>query len=878
MRKCVGLIILIGWLAGGSVSATDQKNQVIVFNSITFNENWSDLFLKMIYRQISDRDSIVFETYELVLPRLKKEADVELLRRDILKKYPEKPDAVVFIGDPAWMICAPLFDSEWKDVPVILCFVRERIPASISVLLAQETLTPENTILLEDFNRDYNSTVLWQPFYIRETIEVMRRIIPNMSKVALISDNRYVSTLTRSDFERIMRENYPDLKVEQLCTQDLSTDRLLSILTEYDKNVGVIYYSWFLRSVEETSAYLENNVWKSIFGFTNTPVFTLTDMDLQKGYFAGGHFISVHDFTTTFLRELKAILAGKKASDIPCQSGGEAQTYLNYLALQWYGIDPDLYPDGAVYYNVPPSFYHRYWYVVWAVVLLLLGIVGVKLYFDKKSKKDRFFLNSILNNLPIPVSIKDLDNGRKYVLWNKSLEDMFGVSADILIGKNENAALGGEVMKLFRELDDIVIREGTYSAVHHAQFADGREHFFLMNKVVVSYKNRRRWITSSTIDLTEVEQKRKQLERLNKKYEFVLRATHLIPWEWDIQTQKIYVNMGYAEREDLQQYKDRVIDGNICYNMVHPEDRERIKRITEQLLDGKTEAILSEYRIVLPCADEPIWVETYAIVMEWDERGLPKIVTGAMHEIEGRKRMEQELRDAKEKAEESNRLKSAFLANMSHEIRTPLNAIVGFSEILLQSCNTPENREYTHIIETNNKLLLQLIDDILDLSKIEAGTLDFFERSVEVNTVLSDLLEVVRLRLKSDKVSLLFEESIPGCVIRTDEKRLSQVLINFLTNAIKFTESGSIRLGYRLDADPQYLYFYVKDTGIGIDQTKQQEIFGRFVKLNSFAQGTGLGLSICETIICKLGGKIGVISSPGAGSEFWFTLPYSKVC
>ena len=238
--------------------------------------------------------------------------------------------------------------------------------------------------------------------------------------------------------------------------------------------------------------------------------------------------------------------------------------------------------------------------------------------------------------------------------------------------------------------------------------------------------------------------------------------------------------------------------------------------------------------------------------------------------IDKQKEDEIELRKAKDKAEESDRLKSAFLANMSHEIRTPLNAIVGFSNLLTIAENEEERDEYINIISSNNELLLQLINDILDVAKIEAGTLEFIDSEIDINALLSDIEQSSRLKAP-EGVQVSFVEKLPYCIIMSDKNRLAQVMTNFINNAIKFTKEGSIRFGYEHKDDK--LLFYVKDTGCGIEPEKKDLVFNRFVKLNSFAQGTGLGLAICQMIVKKLGGEIGVESELGTGSTFWFTLP-----
>lgn len=387
--------------------------------------------------------------------------------------------------------------------------------------------------------------------------------------------------------------------------------------------------------------------------------------------------------------------------------------------------------------------------------------------------------------------------------------------------------------------------------------------------------------TSSSIDdykklENSLRDAKEKLEITNSSLSSVLSLAHVLPWDCDVPSQTFSCDYDIYHHEDTP----FAINGKyFCkvekyINSIHPDYRDRMRTVFEELLSGKRTEFHEVYLVHWYNDREYEWIDKQGAVYEYDLSGKPKTIIGSSIVVTERKQMEQNLLQAKEQAEESSRLKSAFLANMSHEIRTPLNSIVGFSEILSMTEDETERQEYINIIKNNNNLLLQLINDILDLSKIEAGTLEFVYSEVDINLLLDEIEQATRFKMNDSHVTFSVEERLPECVIRTERNRLSQVINNFITNAIKFTEQGSIKLGCKLQ-DPKTLYFYVSDTGCGIAPDKKQQVFGRFIKLNSFAQGTGLGLAISETIITKLGGKIGVDSLEHQGSTFWFTLPYA---
>ena len=383
------------------------------------------------------------------------------------------------------------------------------------------------------------------------------------------------------------------------------------------------------------------------------------------------------------------------------------------------------------------------------------------------------------------------------------------------------------------------------------------------------------------VDNTELSLTQRMLKSTNHKLSAALDAADMTPWKWDLKTGMFICDVDrhlYIMKEEaVPEGGQLLIPASAYFGRIYGPDRQRVQAACENLISGKADKVKEEYRIAHVQGDTAAyeWVEVRAAVDERDEAGKAVSLVGSSMTVTQRKRMEEDLIHAKQRAEEANRLKSAFLANISHEIRTPLNAIVGFSGLLVEAdgATREERREYKSIIENNNCLLLQLISDVLDLSKIEAGTLEFVYTDVDVHELFLSLEDTFRWKKKDDGVLIRYHCQMPECRMQTDRSRLSQVVINLLNNSVKFTSSGSIEFGYYPQTDG-FLYFYVTDTGCGIPESRLEDVFGRFVKLNSFVQGTGLGLSICRTIVEKIGGKIGVDSRVGEGSTFWFTLPY----
>ena len=482
-------------------------------------------------------------------------------------------------------------------------------------------------------------------------------------------------------------------------------------------------------------------------------------------------------------------------------------------------------------------------------------------------------LHNIYKNLPVGIELYNKDG---YLLdLNKKELEMFHIThKEKVIGINifENPALPEEIKLKIRDNEEVEFTfqydfskiKGYYESEKTSGFIN------LTTRITTLYDHDRQPINYLLINVDKTENTiaYNKIQEFKNFFELVGDYAKVGYAHFDALSRNGYAlsswykNVGEEEGTPLPE-----IIG--IHSHFHPEDRAVMLDFLAKVVKGESTKLCRDVRI-RRADGSYTWTRVNVLVRNYRPQDNVIEMLCINFDITQLKETEQMLIKAKEKAEEADRLKSAFLANMSHEIRTPLNAIVGFSSMLEEAEDQEEKHQYITIIEDNNKLLLQLISDILDLSKIEAETFDIIPERVNAKQLCNDLFQAIQMKT-SPQVELRLKDNLPELTFTSDKNRLYQVLLNFVTNALKFTSEGNITIDYQIDGNE--VKFSVQDTGMGIEPEKQEAIFTRFVKLNSFIPGTGLGLSICQSIVTQLGGKIGVESEPGKGSCFWFTHP-----
>ena len=482
-------------------------------------------------------------------------------------------------------------------------------------------------------------------------------------------------------------------------------------------------------------------------------------------------------------------------------------------------------------------------------------------------------LHNIYKNLPVGIELYDKDG--QMVDLNKKDMEMFRISnKEDILGVNifENPILPEEIKQKIKDNEnaDFTFRYD-FSKINKYYQPNSTTGFIdLTTKVTTLYDHNHEPINYLLINVDKTEDTiaYNKIQEFESFFDLVGDYAKVGYVHFDALSRDGYAlrswyrNVGEEEGTPLPE-----IIG--IHSHFHPEDRAVMIDFLDKVIKGESSKLSRDVRIRRADGNYT-WTRVNVLVRNYQPQDNIIEMLCINFDITELKETERMLIGAKEKAEEADRLKSAFLANMSHEIRTPLNAIVGFSSLLEEAEDAEEKHLYATIIEENNKLLLQLISDILDLSKIEAGTFDIIPEQVDAQQLCNELLQSMQVRA-TEQVEILLAPELPELTFTSDKNRLYQVLLNFVTNALKFTSEGSIVIDYRINGNE--VRFSVQDTGMGIEPEKQEAIFTRLVKLNNFIAGTGLGLPICQSIVTQLGGKIGVESEPGKGSCFWFTYP-----
>lgn len=882
------IVLLIGMcLLSLQLFALEGK-RLLILNSYNEGAPWAQEIINPIMREVSNRDGFqAVEVVHLNSTLIHNDKDFDNMSRGIFDRFVDrKPDYLVLVGDFAFTLRDSIVER-WGDVPMLLVVQSEQYGMRdyyYTYIDENEAMNPDKLYPLESIHDDYNFSIVVTPNLYKETVDMMAYMFPDMNKLVFVADALYQNRQLNQQLREYLSREYPDMDYEWLVANEENSRALQQYLNNTDHNIGMLLSTWFFeRMTVHGHPQLIAGEARMISG-AHRPVFGLRAAYLNYGI-TGGYFPSPDEMQKKIHAGLLDLISDKDMRKVPFRKVADSYPIVNYNHLMRDGIPESSCQPGTVFMNRPKSaweLYHTYIIAGGIVLLAIMAVIVARVMFQNRRIAMLRAHERLLNNMPVGFSQAKVVRGNDGNVVDIEYHGGNAMFRELL----KRNALPGKPDKLFdadfiaKIVERLLHRRRSVCFSYNFPYTDVTYEFLIsigneVNKVVED-------VNVFAVDITEKCNAERDLQEFAHKLDVTMNVAHIIPWRWDIHKHKImceamrmlrrsHYNVT-AMAEDV-----RVINEEDYLSCIHPDDMERVCDVYRRFVEGRLEYIKMEYRFIRrkPKCDMVEWIEVCAAVTERDDNGMPTVLIGSMLLITERKRQEEMLIAARERAAEADKLKMAFLANMSHEIRTPLNAIVGFSNLLAKTVDADKKQRFINIINKNNQMLLKLIGDVLDMAKVESNTLDFNFRPTDLNHLIQEVDSTMRIKLSKD-VMLNYVLGAPDCIIDTDPDRLNQVLMNLLNNAAKFTTKGSITFGYELRDDE--IYFYVRDTGIGIPDQDAERLFSRFTKLNNFIPGTGLGLSISKSIVEMLGGSIGVKSAGhNRGSIFWFTIPNKQV-
>lgn len=885
MKKHVLVCLcLLCCVCSGAYGKAEAKHRNLLFiNSSCEGDKYSESLLLPVIEEVGKYPEVDLYVEHLNARFITNDSLFACMADHLFTRYGSlRPDYIVMYGGLAFSLRDEVYER-WGEIPILFINQEDSVHNREHYYSAipMKELPPGYSVPLSGLRDKYNFTAMVLPPYCRETVDMMVSMKPDMRTFIFASDSSYLNRYHERELRAYLEEKYPHIRYQRISSNGVMEQEFRKYIMDTSPERGLLMGTWHhLREDLLGTKVIMSNDNYAFMKAANNRCFTLSYSIMEAGDALACYTSDREEAYGYIRRTLQKAFSGVRMGDIPFYYPTTHYPLVNYAKLK-----PEyathLLP-GTRFVNKPLPFYRQYKTEVISGVILILSLC-VLLSMRYRSQQRRISLlkqyRQLINDMPIVYAEGRILHGEGnrpvdigFLKGNVSFRNKFREAGDTECYRK--GRFPSRLEKYLLRFIPVIEEKGL--PISFTYYMDEMDMTYEVFLTPVS-GNR---VNIFGIDTSELHLKEREMRRLNNKLAMALELSGVISWELDLKERNILYDRKILQSGVMPALQETDKKGSMPLSeymgYIHPDDLDRITASLDELLAERIGILREEHRLVSHRKNgrHVDWVEINARLERGSENSHKDVLIGSALLTTERRNREMELIRSREKAQQSDRLKSAFLANMSHEIRTPLNAIVGFSSLLANTDEKKERQEYIRIIENNNELLLQLISDILDLSKIEAGTLEFVDSEVDLNDLMLDLKSSAAMRVP-EGVDLELVLGLPECRIITERNRLVQVLGNLLTNACKFTKSGEIRFGYELENGN--LLFFVKDTGCGIPAEQQQNIFNRFIKLDNFTKGTGLGLPICQSIVEKMEGEISVESEPGKGSTFRVRIPYRPV-